>query len=100
MTATSRSQATAEVQIDNGIFRSTKWTFPPGAETGHHVHEYEFVVVPILSGDLTIESHTEETFVAAIEVGVSYTRAKGVAHNVVNNTNATISFVEVELLQE
>jgi len=94
-----RIAARAEVQVDNGILRSTKWTFPPGSETGHHVHEYEFVVVPIQGGDLTIESHTADTFVASIVPGVSYTRAKGVAHNVANDTDATISFVEVELIE-
>ena len=92
-----RATATAEQQLDDGVVRVTRWTFPPGTETGHHRHEYDYVVVPVTNGDLTIES-AEGSSIAPIKIGVSYNRAKGVEHNVANDTDSTISFVEVELL--
>lgn len=93
-----RGPAIAEPQLDDGVVRVTRWTFPPGTETGAHVHEYDYVVVPVTDGELTIESDAGTT-TADIALGVSYQRGKGVAHNVANDTDATISFVEVELLQ-
>lgn len=93
-----RGAATAEQQLDDGVVRVTKWTFPPGTETGQHVHEYDYVVVPITGGALTIESLTGETMTAQLAIGASYQRGKGVAHNVANDGDATVAFVEVELL--
>lgn len=33
--------ASGEIQIDNGIFRVTKWLIQPGGEIPMHVHEYD-----------------------------------------------------------
>ena len=93
----SRTAAIAEQQIDDGVIRVTKWTFPPGSETGDHVHEYDYVVVPITNGELTIES-AEGTSTAPLAIGASYNRSKGVAHNVANDGPNEVAFVEVELL--
>lgn len=93
-----RSAAIAEQQLDDGVVRVTRWTFPPGSETGPHVHQYDYVVVPVTNGDLTIETSDGESSVVPIELGVSYQRGKGVAHNVANDGQATVAFVEVELL--
>jgi beta-alanine degradation protein BauB len=92
-----RSAATAEQQLDDGVVRVTKWTFPPGSETGAHVHQYDYVVVPVTDGELTIETDGV-TAIAPLAIGVSYQRGKGVAHNVANDGDATVAFVEVELL--
>ena len=92
-----RGAATAEQQLDDGVVRVTKWTFPPGTETGAHVHEYDYVVVPITNGALTIEIG-EDSSLAPLAIGASYQRGKGVAHNVANDGDETVAFVEVELL--
>lgn len=92
-----RTEALAEQQLDDGVVRVTKWTFTPGSETGDHVHEYDYVVVPITNGELTIESADGSTK-AALTIGASYQRGKGVAHNVANDGDATVAFVEIELL--
>jgi len=93
-----RASATAEQQLDDGVVRVTKWTFPPGSETGAHVHEFDYVVVPITDGELTIETSDGGSVVAPLTIGASYQRGKGVAHNVANDGDATVAFVEVELL--
>ena len=33
------------VQIDAPEVRVTEWRLPPGSATGHHRHEYDYVVV-------------------------------------------------------
>ena len=34
--------------------RVTEWRLPSGDATGHHTHEYDYVVVPLTGGELTI----------------------------------------------
>ncbi len=92
-----RDQAIATLQIENEQVRVTQYRFPPGSETGHHVHEYDYVVVPIIGGQLTMTDDAGKVSHAEIKFGVSYNRSAGVSHNVINETDAEIAFVEVEL---
>ena len=48
--------AKANVMIDNQKTRVTEWTFEVGDETGQHIHEYDYVVVPMLDGCLLYTS--------------------------------------------
>src|SRR3954464_3030479 len=41
------AKAVATVRIDNERVRVTEWRFAPGAHTGHHRHDYAYVVVPL-----------------------------------------------------
>jgi len=89
-------KATPNTQIDNARTRVTEWRFAPGAETGVHIHEYDYVVVPIHDGVLkNIAPDGTESF-AELKAGVSYFREKGVHHNVINANDFEFSFVEVE----
>jgi beta-alanine degradation protein BauB len=96
LVTTMRTPATATVQIDNERVIVTEWRLAPGTQTGHHRHGLEYVVVPIVGGVLTIESATGSTPVPIV-AGQSYTRPAGVEHNVANDTDAEIVFVEIEL---
>jgi quercetin dioxygenase-like cupin family protein len=89
-------QATATVQVDTERVIVTEWRFVPGASTGHHVHAYDYVVVPITSGTLRLEE-PEGTRDVALTAGVSYARPAGVSHNVVNVSPHEFRFIEVEL---
>ena len=42
--------AVATVQLDNERVRVTEWRFAPGAATGWHRHEHDYVVVPMTTG--------------------------------------------------
>ena len=42
------------LQIDNSHLRVTEWRFPPGAATGYHRHEHDYVVVPARDGELKL----------------------------------------------
>jgi quercetin dioxygenase-like cupin family protein len=88
--------ATRIVQVDNERVIITEWRFTPGAETGHHVHAYDYVVVPLTSGTLRLVSESGVAE-AQMQHGISYTRKAGVAHNVINVNNYEFRFVEIEL---
>ena len=49
--------AKANVMIDNQKTRVTEWSFEVGDSTGQHIHEYDYVVVPLLDGELKIVNH-------------------------------------------
>jgi beta-alanine degradation protein BauB len=90
-------RAVATVQIDNDRVRVTEWRFAPGAETGEHVHQMDYVVVPVGNGRLKLISpQGEETF-ADLKLGVSYFRKAGVHHNVISANDFEFAFVEIEL---
>ncbi len=96
MTDSNTNQATPDQQADNDITRVTRWSFAPGAETGFHVHEMDYVVVPMLDGQLKIVSPEGEETVAELKAGQSYFRKAGVHHNVINANDYPFSFVEIE----
>lgn len=89
-------RATSTIQLENDRVIVTEWRFAPGADTGHHVHALDYVVVPITSGTLRL---VEPTGVrdAQLTAGVSYARLAGVAHNVINANDHEFRFIEIEL---
>jgi beta-alanine degradation protein BauB len=89
--------AKSEVQVDTKEVRVTQWRLAPGSATGHHIHEMDYVVVPVTAGELTIVAPDGERSKAPIGVGKSYFRKAGVEHDVLNETAAEIVFLEVEL---
>jgi len=89
-------KATAHPQVETDRVIVTEWRFAPGAETGHHVHGHDYVVVPLTTGILRIED-SAGTRDAQLQAGVSYARPKGVAHNVINANPYEFRFVEIEL---
>ena len=88
--------AKANVMIDNQKTRVTEWTFEIGDETGQHIHEFDYVVVPLLDGELKIINHDGEVTISKLKQGGSYFREKGVNHNVINFNDFPFSFVEIE----
>lgn len=91
-----RPQAECEPQIDNERVTVTRWQFGPGAETGWHKHQHDYVIVPVSDGRLRLESADGVT-VSELAGGASYFRPAGVEHNVINDLNTMFSFVEIEL---
>lgn len=89
-------KAVPTVQVDNARVVVTEWRFPPGAETGFHVHAHDYVVVPLTSGTLRLDE-ADGSRDAQLRAGVSYARPAGIAHNVVNVNDHEFVFVEVEL---
>lgn len=46
--------AKSEVQVDNEQVRVTEWRLAPGSATGHHTHGMDYVIVPVVAGEMTI----------------------------------------------
>lgn len=94
---TTRPQATPTLQVDNDRVRVTEYRFAPGAETGHHIHQWDYVVVPQTAGTLAIEAPDGSITEAPLSPGASYYRAAGVEHNVVNAGPEEVVFIEIEM---
>ena len=91
------TEATPTVYVDNERVRVTEWRFAPGAATGWHRHEYDYVVVPMLDGNLRIVTEGGTETIAELKKGVPYYRNAGVEHDVINANVYEFAFVEVEM---
>jgi len=89
-------KAEIDCQIDTPRTRVTRFRLAPGATTGAHRHEHDYVIVPVTSGRLRVVANGQET-VADLKSGVSYDRPAGVEHEVFNAGTGEMVFVEVEL---
>ncbi|RBP67048.1 quercetin dioxygenase-like cupin family protein [Brevibacterium sanguinis] len=90
--------STGEVQLDNGIFRVTKWTIDPGGRIPMHRHDHEYVVVPLVTAAMHVRNADGTETVAELATGASYTRPAGSEHEVSNPGDDPVVFVEVERL--
>jgi beta-alanine degradation protein BauB len=88
--------AVATVQVETAEVRVTEWRLPVGSAIGHHRHEYDYVVVPVTDGVLTVVSASGSAQ-SPITLGQSYFRKAGVEHDVRNETAREIVFIEVEI---
>ncbi|MFT5392178.1 MAG: quercetin dioxygenase-like cupin family protein [Gammaproteobacteria bacterium] len=82
--------------IDNPRTRVTQWLFAPGAATGWHRHDYDYVVVPLLDGQLKLLDADGNVTLAQLSKGVPYFREAGVEHDVINANDYEFAFMEVE----
>ncbi|MBS0393984.1 MAG: cupin domain-containing protein [Proteobacteria bacterium] len=96
---TSRPVARATLKIDQPHVRVYEYRFAPGAETGWHRHEHDYVVVPLLDGRLRLEEPGGATRLAELTAHEPYTRLAGVEHNVINANDYEFAFLEIELLR-
>lgn len=92
----SRPQAVPTVQVDNERVIVTEWRFAPGAETGFHRHGYDYVVVPMTTGALLLQTPEGEV-TSQLVAGRAYSRPAGVEHNVINAHEGECVFVEIEI---
>ncbi|MET9517949.1 cupin domain-containing protein [Streptomyces sp. NPDC002994] len=93
MTTTAR----ASVQHEDEQVRVTRWDFEPGTRTGHHVHEYDYVVVPVVDGRISAVAPDGSVTESQLRAGQSYARPAGGEHDVVNTGGSWLAFVEIEL---
>lgn len=91
-----RAAAVPTKLIENERVIVTEWRFAPGAETGWHRHEYDYVVCPSTDGTMLLET-PEGNFETTVEMGQPYFRHEGVRHNVINAGESILVFIETEL---
>ena len=83
--------------VDDDRLRITTWEFDDGDATGHHRHEFDYVVVPVTGGTFEVVSADGGTRTLTQEAGVAYLGSEGTEHDVVNRSGRVASFVEIEL---
>lgn len=87
------------VQLENEHFRVTEWTIDPGGVIPMHRHDFEYVVVPMVTDTMHVVTAAGNEIVAELVAGQSYTRPAGSEHQVENRTSdSPVVFVEVEKL--
>jgi quercetin dioxygenase-like cupin family protein len=96
MPPTASPSAVATVQVDDERVRVTEWRFAPGAATGWHRHELDYVVVPMTTGQLRLDTGSSVAM-AELVVGQSYFRKAPVEHDVVNANPYELVFIEIEM---
>lgn len=92
-----RPQAKAIQLVDDDRVRVTRFEFLPGAETGWHRHEFDYVITTLTTCNMLLEEPGGESRAVRFNPGDAYRRPEGVEHNVINDGDAPMSFVEVEL---
>jgi len=90
------AQATSKIFVDNARTRVSEWRFAPGAATGWHRHAYDYVVVPMLDGNLKLVTEGGNAQIAELKAGVPYFRSAGVEHDVINANDFEYVFIEIE----
>ncbi len=93
----SRPLAVPTTQAENSRFIVTEWRFAPGAHTGWHRHAHDYVVVPMTTGRLLLET-ANGVAAADLVAGSAYARDAGVEHDVINDNSEEFVFVEIEVI--
>jgi beta-alanine degradation protein BauB len=91
------SAGQATTNADDDRLRVTTWRFEEGEDTGHHRHEYDYVVVPITGGTFQVVQSDGATREMTQEAAGAYLGPAGTEHNVINRSGRTAIFVEIEL---
>ncbi len=89
--------AVATTLIDNEQVRVTRFDFVPGAKTGWHRHEHDYVITAITDLSMRLEEPGDIEREVTVSAGEAYYREAGVEHDVSNMGSVPMSFIEVEL---
>jgi hypothetical protein len=90
--------AHSTVVADNERVRVTVWTFEAtGSATGHHLHELDYVVVPVTGGTFAVTQPDGSGRHLVQTAGMPYLGAIGTEHDVANTVGEEAVFVEIEL---
>ena len=91
-----RARARSTPLEENERVIVTEWRLAPGAETGWHRHQHDYVVVCLTAGKLLAET-ASGNIETELRFGQAYARPVGVEHNIVNSGTDEFVFVEVEI---
>jgi beta-alanine degradation protein BauB len=91
-----RPLAVPTTQVENDRFIVTEWRFAHGAHTGWHRHAYDYVVVPMTTGRLTLQTATGPA-AAELVTGNAYARQADIKHDVINDNPHEFIFIEIEV---
>ena len=83
--------------FDTETVRVSTWTFQAGDATGHHRHEFDYVIVPITGGRFAAIDSDGSTRDLIQEAAVPYLGHAGTEHDVINRSGRAATFIEIEL---
>lgn len=89
--------AQSTLSADDNRVRVTTWTFQDGEDTGHHCHEYDYVIVPITGGIFSVLDAAGASREMTQQTAAPYIGRAGTEHNVTNRSGRAAIFVEIEL---
>jgi hypothetical protein len=92
------TQATCELLSEDSRTKVWRWSFETGQATGMHIHEFDYIAIPISGGKFEATLDTGEVLDVLQEVGVPYQRNAGVHHNIKFVGAGNAAFVEIEFL--
>ncbi len=87
--------AVPTVQADNDLTRVTEWRFAPGAIASNHIHQHDYAIVYLNTGQLLVTEPDGET-IDDMKAGTSDCYEAGDEHAVKNINDHEIAFIEVE----
>ena len=91
------SSARPTTIADNERVRVNVWTFQDQEDTGHHRHEFDYVVVPVTGGSFVVVETDGSRRKLLQEAATPYLGPAGTEHNVINRSGRSATFVEIEL---
>ena len=94
-----REKVAVTIKVDEPHVRVIEYRFPPGGETGWHRHGFDYVIVPMLDGQLLLEEAGGSSRVAELHTHQPYARRAGVEHNVINANPFDFAFIDIEHLK-
>ena len=74
----------------------TSWRFDPGAETGWHHHNYDYVTIQKSSGRLKLENDNGEIKYIDYENDRAAAYAAPIIHNATNVSDNEVRVIEIE----
>lgn len=89
-------EAQPELLTDTAEHRVTRFDFEPGAETGWHVHGFDYVIVALSECRMKLEMPDGTVNEVTLPPGRTYHRPTGIEHNVINAGAQPMAFVEIE----
>lgn len=98
-TMATETTALFEPVFEDERVRVSRWSFKSGQQTGMHIHEYDYVAIPILDGDFQVTMGDGSVLEMKQSAGEPYARNKGVHHNVKYVGEAEGQFIEIEYLK-
>lgn len=93
---TARPACDAIRHLDTEDVRITEFRMAPGTATGWHRHEFDYTIVPVRPGTVTVVTADGAETPAAMDPLAPYQRPAGVEHDVQNRSDGLIVFLEVE----
>ena len=91
-----REQAEFNLLFEDDMTKITSWKFAPGAETGWHHHNFDYVTIQKSNGKLKLENEEGEITYVDYENERTARYTAPVKHNATNVSDEEVRVIEIE----